>query len=239
MKPLAVGLCFFIFLMGIHVPVTSAGSAMSNLPLIEVPAKPPASDILAVMLTGDGGWAPLVREVSAKLAGRGVSVVGWSTLKYFWTPRSPDGSARDLEFVLRHYMKLWKKERLILVGYSLGADVLPFMASRLQPDLLDKTALIALLGLSRKANFEFHLSDYWLAASADKGFPTLPEVRRLAGRNLLCLHGDAEKDSACPDISQKGAKIVVLPGDHHFNDDYSAIVDAIMSAMEGQKLSIH
>ncbi len=232
MKSLVAGLCFFLFLLPPFGSLVGAGSALCDLPLIEVPAKQPANKVLAVLLTGDGGWAKLVQEVSARLAGRGISVVGWNSLKYFWTQRSPEGCAGDLNRIVRHYMNLWKKESVMLIGYSLGADVMPFMASRMEPDLLDKTTLIVLLGLSREANFEFHLSDYWLTKSVDKGHPTLPEVRKLAGKNILCLRGRDEKDSACPDISQKGAKIIVLSGGHHFDGNYSAVVDAIMAGVE-------
>ena len=38
-------------------------------------------------------------------------------------------------------------DKVVLIGYSLGADVLPFMASRLKPDLVNRVVLIALLGI--------------------------------------------------------------------------------------------
>ena len=209
---------------------SNAAGSLSDLPLVEVPAKPPATDILAVLLTGDGGWAGLDQEVSAALAEKGVSVVGWSTLKYFWTPRTPDGAAKDLDHILHHYLDAWKKECILLIGYSLGAEVLPFMASRLPQDLSDKTALVVLLGPGSEVNFEFHLSD-WVGGSDEKGLPTLPEVGKLTGKNLLCLYGDDDDGSICPGVSQKNAKVIKLPGGHHFDGDYSGIVDKIMSTL--------
>jgi type IV secretory pathway VirJ component len=92
-----------------------------------------------------------------------------------------------------------------------------------------------LLGPGREANFEFYVSD-WLGGSSSRGLPTFPEINKLAGKNLLCIYGDDESNSICPEISQKGAKIIALPGTHHFNGDYTGIVDKIMSTLNEPRL---
>ena len=48
-----------------------------------------------------------------QLASRGVPVVGLSSLAYFWKPRNPDGSAKDLARILEHYLAAWHKSRVI------------------------------------------------------------------------------------------------------------------------------
>ena len=115
-------------------PLSSAAQSLA-LPLVEVPAAPgPTPDLMAVMLTGDGGWAGLDKGLAATFAARGIPVVGWNSLRYFWSARTPEGAAGDLDRILRHYLAAWGKSRAILVGYSFGADVLPFLASRLPPE---------------------------------------------------------------------------------------------------------
>ena len=53
-----------------------------------------ARDPLAVVLSGDGGWSGVDREVAKVLAGRhGVPVVGLDTLEYFWNGRTPEAAA--------------------------------------------------------------------------------------------------------------------------------------------------
>jgi type IV secretory pathway VirJ component len=189
-------------------------------------------DTLAVVLSGDGGWAGLDREVAVVLAGKGVPVVGWNSLQYFWTARTPDGTARDLARILRHYLAVWNRRDALLVGYSLGADILPFLAARLPADLLGRVRLIALLGPSREASFEFHLSD-WLGVGGERGLPVLPEVRKLAGHPLLCLYGREEHDSLCPEIEPALGKSLALPGAHHFGGDYDAVAELIVRGAAG------
>src|SRR6266849_3667469 len=120
----------------------------SKLPLVEVPATSGASDTLVVFVSGDGGWAKIDKSISKILADNGMPVVGLNALQYFWTKRTPDGAARDLQSILEKYLATWKKERVLFVGYSRGADVLPFMINRLPPELRSKTRLVALLGPS-------------------------------------------------------------------------------------------
>src|SRR6185295_13843169 len=58
---------------------------LAGLPLIMVPARREGGEALAVILSGDGGWAGLDREVAGVLAGKGLPVVGLDSLRYFWT----------------------------------------------------------------------------------------------------------------------------------------------------------
>jgi type IV secretory pathway VirJ component len=211
---------------------TSATNELKDLPLVEVPAYGTSSNTMAVILSGDGGWASIDREVGNALASRGISVIGLNSLQYFWTRRTPDGAAKDLERILRYYLALWKKEKIILAGYSLGADVLPFMASRLPEDLLSRVNLIALLSPSQKADFEFHLTD-WLGNFAHTtALPVQPEVERLRGKKILCFCGDKETGSLCDKLDPSLALTFRLKGAHHFGGNYNTIVEIILKEIQ-------
>ncbi|MBX7185391.1 MAG: virulence factor family protein [Vicinamibacteria bacterium] len=193
-----------------------------------------SSDTLAVLLTGDGGWAEIDKGIAGALAARGIPVLGWSSLEYYWTPRTPDGAARDLAAVIRHYLVAKKKSRVLLAGFSFGADVLPFLASRLPGDLRSRVAGVALIGLSMHAQFEFHVTG-WLGGHGDPNFPTGPEVARLKGLPVLCLQGQDDDDSACRGIPPSFARTVVLPGGHHLGGDYSRVGALILDALGAKK----
>jgi type IV secretory pathway VirJ component len=121
---------------------------------------------------------------------------------------------------------------VLLVGYSFGADVLPFFTNRLPADLLGKVRLLALLGPGKTADFEFHVTD-WLGGGS-KGQPVLPEVKKLAGHPpVLCLYGSKESDSLCPQIAAPLGKAQVLPGAHHFGGDYDALAALILKEAQG------
>ncbi len=200
-----------------------------GLPLVEVPAgEGPVRDLVAVVLTGDGGWAELDQGVAKALAARGVPTLGWNSLRYFWKARTPDEAARDLGRILDHYLSSWGKRRALLVGYSFGADVLPFLAARLDPKLAERVAAVALLGLSERASFEFHVAS-WLGGGSDPRYATVPEVARLRTR-VLCVRGAGETGSVCGQLHGDQVRALTLPGGHHFDADWERLATAILGA---------
>ena len=201
----------------------------ATLPLIDVPATAGASDTLVVFVSGDGGWAAIDKGISKVFAANGMPVVGLDSLKYFWTKRTPDEAARDLERIIDGGLARHGKSRLLLTGYSRGADVLPAMISRLSPAARARIRLIALLGASPRVEFEFHVAD-WLRSSS-KGTPVKPEVDKLAAERILCVAGEDDHDSLCPQLHGANTDVVILKGSHHFDRDYEKLGRIVLEHM--------
>jgi type IV secretory pathway VirJ component len=216
-------------------PAAAAGGDddLAGLGVVAVPADGPSTGAMAVLLSGDGGWAGIDKALAGRLAAGGVPVVGWNSLKYYWTPRTPDVAARDLARILEHYQRAWGPRRVLLAGYSFGADVLPFLVARLPVPLRERVEQVALLGLSPDASFAFHVTD-WVAAGRG-GYPTAPEVLRLAPTPVLCLQGEGDADSGCRALRSPHVRVVSLPGGHHFAGDYARIADALLAALEERR----
>ena len=200
--------------------------AIADLPVNEVHGSGD-SDEFVLLLTGDGGWAGLDQELAAELAAHGVPTVGLNSLKYFWTERSPEQAAKDVARVLRHYLSAWRKQRVLLVGYSFGADVLPFVINRLPPDLRARVATVNLLGLDSSASFEVRISG-WLGGDSG-GPPTRPELERLGSVPVLCIYGEGETDSICPELSASTVTREQIGKGHHFSGEYSLLADRILA----------
>lgn len=208
-----------------HVSVPEAG----DLPLVEVPANAASTrNDMAVIVSGDGGWAELDKSLAAGLAAEGVPTVGLNSLRYFWTPRTPDAAASDLARVITHYSAAWHRDRVILIGYSFGADALPFLINKLEPSVRARVANVVLLGLGTTAEFEFHLAD-WLGKSGGPEYSTVPEVDRLAVP-VTCVRGADEEDSACGLIKNPRAHVVTVGEGHHFGGEYERLVNVILTA---------
>jgi len=92
-------------------PVATAPAAgIANLPLIELPAEH-HGPFLAIVLSGDGGWRDVDKGVAEKLQSDGVSVIGWDSLRYFWSKKSLEQTARDLSAVIDTYVSRWGHPR--------------------------------------------------------------------------------------------------------------------------------
>jgi type IV secretory pathway VirJ component len=197
---------------------------LADLPIVELPATGPGTRF-AVMLSGDGGWAGIDKGIGEALARQGIPVAGIDSLRYFWGARTPDGLAADLDRVIRYYAALWKRPDVILIGYSQGADVLPFAINRLPARTRAHVRLTALLGLGQQASFEFHVAN-WIGPSGDR--PIAPEASRLGAADTLCLYGQDERDSLCPSLAPTHVQAVPLAGGHHFGGDYPALAGRIL-----------
>jgi type IV secretory pathway VirJ component len=203
----------------------TATPGIGDLPLQEVHAAGAAVEF-ALLLTGDGGWAGLDQELAARLAANGVPTVALNSLKYFWTERTPEQTTRDVERVLRHYLDAWHAQRVLMIGYSFGADVLPFVANRLPPDLRAKVASVSLLGLDARASFEVHIAA-WVGGD-DGGPPTRPELAALKELPVLCIYGEGESDSVCPELAAGNVTHEQIGKGHHFSGDYALLADRIL-----------
>jgi type IV secretory pathway VirJ component len=204
---------------------------VADLPLTIV-ADPAAkhSDMMAVMYSGDGGWAGIDRDLAARLAAAGVPVVGVDSLSYFWNAKTPAQAGADAGRIVEHFSREWHRPKVIFVGYSFGADDLAYIVGNLPPALRPMVARLSLLGLSGTADFQFHLAS-WLDLSGDTSLPTLPAIERLRGTPMQCIRGEEEKHSACPTLPAGLADQILLPGGHHFGNNGDGLAAAVLKGL--------
>jgi type IV secretory pathway VirJ component len=197
---------------------------------VEVPASTRGSaDTFAVLLSGDGGWAGLDKQVAAALTTHGVPVVGLDSLRYFWSKRTPEGLAADLDRILAFYSQHWNRKRALLIGYSQGANVLPFAVNRLAEPSRQIVAQTVLMGLEERAAWEFHVAN-WIGTGSD-AVPIAPEASQLKAATTLCLYGVQEKGSLCPKLPAGSVTAHQLPGGHHFDGNYASLAELILARL--------
>lgn len=210
--------------------VADSGS-ISDLPVFEVPAKSPGK-IVAIFMTGDGGWATLDRRVVDQLTQHGIAVAVMNSRSYLSHRKTPDDVGRDLTRLSKHFMAKWQSDSIIIAGYSRGADFAPFGVSRMPADVRSRVVLVAMLGPSTRAGFEFHLIDLVASPHRPTDVATVPELIKLKGMRMLCVYGEDEKDSACPASPSGLMQTVSTSGGHHFDDDFAHLGQLIVAALK-------
>ncbi|RXQ99942.1 AcvB/VirJ family lysyl-phosphatidylglycerol hydrolase [Pseudoxanthomonas composti] len=190
------------------------------LPLVELRA--PTSHRLVILMSGDGGWRSLDSGLAARLRADGNSVLGWDSLRYFWTQRSPEGASADLAAVIEEYRHRWHADEVDLVGYSFGADAMPFLYNRLPPAQRQAVGSLSLLGLGHHADFRVTVGG-WLGKSQHNAPAVAPQLAQIPSQRVLCVYGAEEKDSLCPELAASGIRAVRTAGGHHFDGDLAAM----------------
>ncbi len=213
----------------------SVNEALHDLPLVELdlPKGHETGKQLAIIVSGDGGWAGIDKALGEALVRNGIPVVGLDALQYFWSRKTPEQSAQDMGRIIRYYTKAWNKQDVVLIGYSRGADVLPFMVNRLGAAERGHVKEIVLLGMEEMVDFEFHVGDWLGTKTNEKALPVLPEVQKLAGHNVLCIYGSDEQDtSLCPKLDSSGFAVVKMKGGHHFGGEYDKLAGYILELVK-------
>ncbi len=223
--------CFLLALRivlgpGVAAAQSAAQSAeLKDLPVVEVLAPRP-SRVFAVLFSGDGGWATMDRAIAGALQWHGVSVVGINAMKYLWHTRTPEGVGADLDRIVRHYLDAWKADSVVVIGFSRGAGIVPFMLNRMGGDQRSRVRLVALLGAEHTVGFTFHFTELLTSGSKRNQLSVMPEIEKLGATPLVCFYGADEVDTLCPELKPPH-RVVKLSGGHHFDRDYAALGERI------------
>lgn len=202
---------------------------LSDLPLVELPAQSPKA--FAIILSGDGGWRDLDKQIGEYMAAHNVSVVGLDSLRFFWRRKTPEEVAAAIDRIVAHYRSAWHLSNIAVVGYSLGADALPLAWPALSASTQSDVSLIALLGLAPEAELEVTVSG-WLGLSSSDAVDLRPALAALPLARVVCVYGKKEAaagQTACTAPELDGATRVEREGGHHFDGNYEAIADILLA----------
>lgn len=195
---------------------------VADLPLTEIEPQAPFANRVAIILTGDGGWAGLDKGVAEVLSQQGVRVVGMSSLKFFWRTRKPEEAADAVARIVGHYVAAVPKARFVLIGYSFGASLAPIVVNRLPDAARAKFDAQFMISPDSEAVFEIKVGDWFGSVHHEGAIPIAPELARSAVP-AFCVHGTEEEDTICPALAAQRVTDLSLPGGHHFDGDYGAL----------------
>jgi type IV secretory pathway VirJ component len=213
-------------------PAAAANSSqtlLAHLPLIEVPTAAADGDTFVVLYSGDSGWAATARGFSAALSEAGEPVVGIDALRYFLRPHAPDSAAADLSGIIEHYAAAWNRPRVILVGYSFGADSLPLIVEQLPAEDRARVRLMVLISPADRADMVFDgLS--WINLTLPGARPVAPALLTLGSIPAVCIRAEHDPRAACDRFPSQAVTSVHLPGWHRYHGQYQAVARIILSS---------
>ena len=200
----------------------------SDLPLTLIQTESKDTLPMAFLISGDGGWTSFDQSVGEALAEKGMPVVGLDAQKYFWNVKTPEETAAAISKTVEHYMQQWNKKSFVLVGYSFGACVVPFVASRLPASIKENLRGVYSLSPDEKADFEIHITDMLSWGSSKDKYDVIEEILKIKSSNPVCIFGEEEESVVRNHFSEAGIKIKTLPGTHHYNNDFNAAANIIL-----------
>ncbi len=173
-------------------------------------------------LSGDGGLNGFSTDLCSAINKSGYTISALDVRSYFWKQKTPAESAAAVAGFLRAALQNRPQAKLILVGYSFGADVLPFIAMRLPDDLKARLLQMVLISPSATTDFEVHLADIF-AAAKKKAMDVPAELNKIGFVKTALLFGTDEDDFPLKRLTGSNHTVAFLPGGHHFDGDVTAL----------------
>ncbi|MEO9091727.1 MAG: AcvB/VirJ family lysyl-phosphatidylglycerol hydrolase [Rhodanobacter sp.] len=219
-------------------------------------APPPGKgDVMAIIVSGDGGWADVDRRLGIAFIDRGIPVLGINAFKYYWRERTPEQTAQELDALMTKYLGEWGKQRIWLVGFSFGADVLPTIVDKLSAANRARLTQMVLLSPSRDVTFEIELEGYMIRQGWFKErvkdalqwinpirhYDPMPPLRALAGRPpVICYYGLEDADDSLCDLTGLPAWVTVYAekGGHHFDEGYQRLTQQMLQELPTSPASV-
>ena len=208
-----------------------------NLPLTIYPTLVKDSELPVVfMISGDGGWTRFDNEMCQNLAKKGFAVVALDAQKYFWNPRTPMEASSEISRSAQYYMQLWNKKDFILMGFSFGASLVPFVTEYLSEPMQQSLKGMYSLSPDLKADFEIHLGDMLGFGNQKDTYNVTGQMIKMKRFNPVCIFGEDETVEVRSKFGEAGIKIITVPGNHHYNNDAIKITDVIFDEVKKSAL---
>lgn len=204
---------------------------INNLPTQILPAAKDEGHPIIFYLTGDGGMKKFSSNLLTSFSNHNFPTIGLNSLKYFWSKRTNEEASAAVAALITHYQQVWKKQPVILVGYSFGADVMPFIYSHLPAAVQANVKQIVLLSPSTSTDLQVHVADM-IGKPVKRSMDVPAEINKITNKPLLLIFGDKEKDFDMKVLTVHGYKYIMLPGGHTYDEDANRVSNDIIAHLE-------
>jgi type IV secretory pathway VirJ component len=196
------------------------------------PGKP-----LVLIVSGEGGWRAFDQQLATWLSQDGYWVGGLDSLKYFWKPQDDrEALAKDVARygdALARASGSPKDARIVLAGYSFGADLAPWIAGAKQRD--PRIAALVLIGPDLTGSLEARVTEILGFSPKGHMFDTKSALADAHSIPVLFVHGGKDDDSAAPALAASftGRKsLTIVPNaSHHFSGHEDELRRAVLDGL--------
>jgi type IV secretory pathway VirJ component len=182
---------------------------------------------LVLYISGDGGFNNFSTNLCNIINRSGYSITAINAKSYFWEQKTPQQTTKDITAFLVKKFNTRSNQQLIVIGYSFGAEVFPFIINRLSPVFKNKIVSVVLLSPEASTDFEIHWLDM-LWGNKKRSMDVVEEINKMTVPKTVTIFGSSETDFPVKKIIQKNYTNIVLPGGHHFDGNTDEVAKTIL-----------
>ncbi|MBO9594204.1 MAG: virulence factor family protein [Niabella sp.] len=215
-------ICFFC---GILWSLYAGASGVAALPLKSWQGNDKMP--LVLYISGDGGLNSFTNDFCKGVNQSGYTVTAINSKSYFWNKRTPEQVAAELTSYLDGVFKGRANQQLLIIGYSFGADVTPFILNRLGAGVKSHVLRTMLMAPSATTDFVIRVADMW-GTPKKRSMDVVAEINRAAGQRIVAILPGDDKDFPVQAVKLSGFKATILKGGHHFGGDTADLVKIVL-----------
>jgi type IV secretory pathway VirJ component len=178
-------------------------------------------------ISGDGGMNKYSAAFCQAIAENGYTVAALDAKTYFWERKTPEQTAKEISAYLSPRLQSDPTMELLVVGYSFGANVAPFIINLLPGSLKDKLHTVILISPSLSTDFEIHLLEM-LGVNNKRSLNVVPEINKMQNFKVVTIFGSKEGEFPLREVQLKSFHNEVLPGGHHFDGNPNNLATAVL-----------
>lgn len=189
-------------------------------------------------LSGDAGFNSFSKGLANDFHIMGYDVFGLNTKNYFWNKKTPKQTSSAIENYINKQLQGRKNQKVILIGYSFGADVTPFVYNHFTDDLKNKVEHVFIIGPSKTTDFKIHLNEYFGMEPKGSMFVT-PEINKMTDVLVTVILSDFEyAHFPYQEINlSNNYQMKHIPGNHHYSGNTKIVSGYIQQVLKSKNLT--
>jgi len=217
----------FLFTIFILLATISSIPAQDNI--IKTYNSPDHQKPLLIYFSGDGGFNAFSNTICNDLYKNGYGIIALNSKSYFWKKKTSQQTAAFIEPYIQKYLKEQKQSSVVLIGYSFGADVMPFVYNSLPKAIQKITEKIVLLAPSPSTDFEVHLLDM-AGGTGTYNMDVASEINKIHEASIHIINS-TKSDFPVNKVKNKNAYTTVVKGNFHFDKDPKTVLSSIYKSL--------
>ena len=178
-------------------------------------------------ISGDGGFNTFSTNLCTAISKAGYSIAAMNAKSYFWNKKTPAQTTAAISDYLEKKLSGYPNRRLVLLGYSFGADVMPFIVNRLKESLKERLVGVVLVSPSTSTDFQIHWSDMF-GGNTKRSMDVVAEINKMTVPKTTTFFGSEENDFPVSGIHLPNYRNQILPGGHRFDGQTDKLAQLIV-----------
>ncbi len=184
---------------------------------------------LLIYFSGDGGFNAFSNALCDDFSKNGYNVIALNSKSYFWKKKTSQQTAAFIEPYIQKYFKERRQQSVALIGYSFGADVMPFVYNSLPQAIQKITNKIILLAPSPTTDFEVHMLDM-AGSSTTYNMDVAAEINKIQSASVYIINSN-KSDFPVNKVKIKNAYTTIINSSFHFDKNLQALLPSVYKSL--------